>query len=154
LPLQRVEVASLRRLCAAHGCADAIPPQLAAPLLDGMLTGYIDLVFAHDARYHVLDYKTNWLGAARGDYAGAALDAAMRTHHYALQALLYTVALHRYLRQRLPHYDAARDLGDSWYLFLRAVGLAPGLGVWRRRWPPALIQALDDAFAGAQTVPA
>jgi exodeoxyribonuclease V beta subunit len=74
----------------------------------------------------------------------------MAEHHYPLQALLYTLALHRYLRQRLDGYTAERQLGDSWYLFVRALGLAPGLGVWRRRWPVALIEALDDAFAGAQ----
>jgi len=68
--------------------------------------------------------------------------------------LLYTVALHRYLRQRLDGYTAEHQLGDSWYLFVRALGLAPGLGVWRHRWPVALIEALDDAFAGAQEVAA
>jgi exodeoxyribonuclease V beta subunit len=78
----------------------------------------------------------------------------MAEHHYPLQALLYTVALHRYLRQRLDGYTAERQLGDSWYLFARALGLQPdaqpSLGVWRRRWPAALIEALDDAFAGVQ----
>ena len=68
--------------------------------------------------------------------------------HHELQALLYSVALHRYLGQRLDGYTPEQHLGDCWYLFLRAVGLQAGLGVWRRRWPPALIRALDDAFAG------
>ena len=45
-----------------------------------------------------------------------------------------------------------QHLGDSWYLFLRALGLGPGLGVWRRRWPIGLIRALDDAFAGEVAV--
>ncbi len=74
----------------------------------------------------------------------------MAEHHYPLQALLYTVALHRYLAPAMDGYTAERQLGDSCYLFVRAVGLAPGLGVWRRRWPVALIEALDDAFAGIQ----
>jgi exodeoxyribonuclease V beta subunit len=51
-------------------------------------------------------------------------------------------------------YTAERHLGDSWYLFVRALGLAPGLGVWRQRWPTALIEALDDAFAGEREVAA
>jgi exodeoxyribonuclease V beta subunit len=67
-----------------------------------------------------------------------------------LQALIYTVALHRYLRQRMDGYTAERQMGESWYLFVRALGLAPGAGVWRQRWPTALIEALDDAFAGTQ----
>ncbi len=148
-PVRQASLATLRRLCAAHGHADAIPASLDAATLNGMLTGFADLIFAHDGRYHVLDYKTNWLGARLADYHGAALDTAMAAHHYPLQALLYTVALHRYLRQRLDGYTAERHLGDSWYLFVRALGLAPGLGVWRRHWPVALIEALDEAFAGS-----
>ncbi|MCW0203265.1 MAG: UvrD-helicase domain-containing protein [Rhodanobacter thiooxydans] len=149
-PVRQVPLAALRRLCAAHGHADALPASLDATTLNGMLTGFADLIFAHDGRFHVLDYKTNWLGARLGDYQGESLATAMAVHHYPLQALLYTVALHRYLRQRMDGYTAERHLGESWYLFVRALGLAPGVGVWRRRWPAALIEALDDAFAGAE----
>jgi exodeoxyribonuclease V beta subunit len=157
-PVQQVRLARLRQLCVDHGQADAVPASLDATTLNGMLTGFADLIIAWDGRYHVLDYKTNWLGARLDDYQGASLDAAMAEHHYPLQALLYTVALHRYLRQRMDGYTAATHLGDSWYLFVRALGLAPEVqpspGVWRRRWPAALIEALDDAFAGTQAVAA
>jgi len=153
-PVQQVPLARLRALCSAHGQADVVPASLDATTLNGMLTGFADLILEWDGRYHVLDYKTNWLGAHLHDYQGDALDAAMAEHHYPLQALLYTVALHRYLRQRLDGYTAERQLGDSWYLFVRALGLAPGHGVWRQRWPAALIEALDDAFAGVQEVAA
>lgn len=149
-PVRQVSLARLRRLCLAHGQAEVIPPGLDAATLNGMLTGFADLILEWDGRFHVLDYKTNWLGARLSDYRGASLDAAMSEHHYPLQALLYTVALHRYLRQRIDSYTAERYLGDSWYLFVRALGLEPGLGVWRHRWPVRLIEALDDAFAGAQ----
>ena len=149
-PVRQVPLARLRQLCIAHGRPGAVPASLDATTLNGMLTGFADLILAWDGRYHVLDYKTNWLGARLHDYQGHSLDAAMAEHHYPLQALLYTVALHRYLRQRLDGYTAERQLGDSWYLFVRALGLAPGLGVWRQRWPVALIEALDDAFADAQ----
>lgn len=149
-PVRQVPLAQLRRICAAHGHADAVPASLDATTLNGMLTGFADLILAWDGRFHVLDYKTNWLGARLRDYQGDSLEAAMAEHHYPLQALLYTVALHRYLRQRMDGYTAERQLGESWYLFVRALGLAPGLGVWRRRWPAPLIEALDDAFAGAQ----
>ena len=151
-PVQRVAVAQLRQLCIAHGQPDVVPASLDATTLNGMLTGFADLILQWDGRFHVLDYKTNWLGARLHDYTGASLDAAMAEHHYPLQALLYTVALHRYLRQRMDGYTAERHLGDSWYLFVRAIGLEPaerpGLGVWHHRWPTALIKALDDAFAG------
>ena len=147
-PVQHVSLARLRALCAMHGCASVVPSNLQAATLNGMLTGFVDLIFIHAGRYHVLDYKTNRLGERLSDYGPAALNAAMSAHHYDLQALLYTVALHRYLAQRLDGYTPETHLGESWYLFLRAVGLQSGLGVWRRQWPSALIRALDDAFAG------
>ena len=139
---------ALRAHCIAAGCGDVIAPSLTGDTLNGMLTGFADLIFRHGERYHVLDYKTNWLGNRLADYGLASLDTAMAEHHYALQALIYTVALHRYLRGRLDGYSPERHLGDSVYLFVRAVGLAPGAGVWRRRWPVPLIEAVDRAFAG------
>lgn len=149
-PVQQVPLARLRQLCIAHEQPDVVPASLDATTLNGMLTGFADLIIEWDGRFHVLDYKTNWLGARLHDYQGASLGTAMAEHHYPLQALLYTVALHRYLRQRMDGYTAEHQLGDSWYLFVRALGLSPGLGVWRHRWPVALIEAMDDAFAGVQ----
>ncbi len=147
-PVDAVSIDDLRDICVKHGVGDAISPALSSRTLSGMLTGFADLIFAHDGRYHVLDYKTNWLGNRLRDYDATPLDAAMSQHHYPLQALIYTVALHRYLRGRLDGYTAKSHLGDSWYLFVRALGLADASGVWRRRWPSALIEALDAAFSG------
>ena len=65
---------------------------------------------------------------------------------YRFQALLYTLAVHRYLRQR--GLDPARALGECWYLFIRGVGLGPGLGVWRHRFDSGLVAAVDEVFAG------
>ena len=147
-PVDAVSLADLRDMCARHGFGDAVSPSLSTAKLNGMLTGFADLVFVHGDRYHVLDYKTNWLGNRLQDYETAQLDTAMIEHHYPLQALIYTVALHRYLRGRLDGYTPERHLGESWYLFVRAVGLGENRGVWRRRWSAELIEALDDAFAG------
>ena len=68
---------------------------------------------------------------------------------YRFQALLYTVALQRYLRQRLPDYRREVHLGDAWYLFLRAVGtdaMHPDNGVWRHRFEGGLLDAVDAAL--------
>ena len=46
---------------------------------------------------------------------------AMLHAHYPLQALLYGVALHRYLRWRQPGYDPERHLGGVLYLFVRGM---------------------------------
>ena len=137
---------ALRAACAAHGEAGLVPP-LAWGELRGLMTGKIDLVFEHHGRVHVLDYKGNWLGERLGDYRGAALAQAMDQHHYRLQALLYTVAVHRYLGQRLAGYSPERHLGEAIYLFVRAAGLADGAGVWTQAFDPALVRAVDAVFA-------
>ena len=112
------------------------------------MTGKIDLLFRHQGRIHVLDYKGNFLGTRIGDYLGPALQDAMDHAHYRFQALLYTVALERHLRMRLRDYDRARHLGDAWYLFVRGVGLAPGAGIWRHRFADGLLDAVDAALPG------
>lgn len=140
----------LHALLNLHGFGDWWPRMQQAQTLRGMMKGFMDLVFEWDGRFHVLDYKTNWLGERLSDYGAASLDAAMQEHHYGLQALIYTVALHRYLANRIAHYDPQRHLGDSWYLFVRAVGLAPDAGVWRERFPQALVDGLDALFNGEE----
>jgi exodeoxyribonuclease V beta subunit len=129
----------------------------------GYLTGSLDLVIRlADGRFAVLDYKTNWLGEpgeplTSFHYRPAALVAEMYRHHYALQALLYTVALHRFLRWRLRDYDPDSHLAGVAYLFVRGMtgsgglgfggaadGSAPGVFAWRP--PPGLAGALSDAL--------
>ncbi len=121
LPMGRLDPQGLQTLLAAHG--EAVP-RLGFPALQGFLKGYIDLVFAHEGRYYVLDWKSNHLGWSPGDYGPAAMDSAMLEHGYRLQARLYLLALHRFLAFRLPGYDPARHLGGACYLFVR--GVRPG----------------------------
>ena len=140
---------ALRRACAEHGEPGLVPP-LAFGELRGLMTGKIDLVFEHAGRVHVLDYKGNWLGDRLADYQGAALVQAMDHHHYRLQALLYTVAVHRYLGQRLAGYSPETHLGEAIYLFVRAAGHAPGAGVWTQAFDPALVRAVDAVFSAKE----
>jgi exodeoxyribonuclease V beta subunit len=146
LPVRKLEPARLQALMSAHG---EPLPQLAAETLSGYLKGYIDLVFAHMGRYYVLDWKSNHLGFCREDYAAPALKRAMTAHAYPLQARLYLLALHRYLKFRLPDYDPARHLGGACYLFLRAMRpdwqrqtAAPGVVLLKPEWPQ--LQALEQ----------
>jgi exodeoxyribonuclease V beta subunit len=69
-----------------------------------MLKGFIDLVFRHEGRYYLLDYKSNWLGESSEAYTQQAMASAMQMHRYDLQYQLYTLALHRYLRHRIADY--------------------------------------------------
>ena len=76
--------------------------------LRGYLSGSIDAVLRlPDQRYLVVDYKTNYLGDNAADYGPARMAEAMLHSDYPLQALLYTVVLHRFLRWRVPSYDPA-----------------------------------------------
>ena len=140
-------------------------PMLRDQPLRGYLTGSLDLVVrvgGRDApRYVVVDHKTNRLGPpdeplTAWHYRRSALDDAVLQAHYPLQAMLYTVALHRFLRWRQPGYDPGTHLGGVAYLFLRGMlgpsvapradGFVPGVWTWR---PPApLVLALSDLLAG------
>jgi exodeoxyribonuclease V beta subunit len=135
-------------IAAAHGVAVV---ELSRERLDGYLSGFIDLVFRHRGRWYVADYKSNWLGADAGAYGADAVSEAMAEGDYHLQYLLYTVALHRWLRSRDPAYDYDAHFGGTLYLFLR--GMHPqwgGSGVFASKPPRALIEALDDCLGAVK----
>jgi exodeoxyribonuclease V beta subunit len=156
--------ALLRDHLAAEDPLFAYADRLADPALEGVLRGYLtgslDLVVRvrdpEGDRFAILDYKTNWL-APPGEPPSAwhhrpsALAAAMRAAHYPLQALLYAVALHRYLRWRMPIGRPGGQLAAVLYLFVRGmsgpdtprVGGSP-CGVFGWRPPPGLVAALSD----------
>jgi exodeoxyribonuclease V beta subunit len=139
-------------------------PRLRDPALErtlrGYLTGSLDLVFRmRDDRFVLADYKTNRLGApgealSAWHYRPEALQAEMVAAHYPLQALLYEVALHRYLRWRLAgRYDPDRHLGGVLYLFVRGMSASEQAdvdgqpcGVWSWRAPAGLVESLSDLF--------
>ena len=123
LPSHRFDAHALNDALAAGGYS---LPRLDFAPLRGFLKGFIDLVFEHDGRFFVLDWKSNHLGDTPAHYGQAGMAAAMRDQGYHLQYLLYLVALDRYLRHRLAGYDPARHLGGAVYLFVR--GVRPG---WR-----------------------
>src|SRR5690606_9861503 len=133
--------------------------------LRGYLTGSIDAVLRvrgddGEPRYLVVDYKTNRLGSfeeplTAWHYRPDAMAEAMRQAHYPLQLLLYSAALHRYLRWRQRGYDPARHLGGALYLFVRGMcgphtpvadGTPYGVMAWR---PPAgLVVDLSALLSG------
>jgi exodeoxyribonuclease V beta subunit len=161
LPLDAIGTALAEHLPAGDplaGYAARLDDPALRRSLRGFVTGSIDLVARAGGRFAVVDYKTNWLGAPGEELTAwqhrpAALAAEMERGHYALQALLYTVALHRYLRWRLPGYHPERHLAGVLYLFLRGmagpatpvVGGTP-CGVFAWRPPGALVVALSDVL--------
>ncbi|MCH9667149.1 MAG: exodeoxyribonuclease V subunit beta [Actinomycetia bacterium] len=131
--------------------------------LRGYLSGSVDAVLRIGERYLVVDYKTNWLGTTApltaADYQQPRLADAMLHSDYPLQALLYSVVLHRFLRWRLPGYDPDTHLGGVLYLFLRGMcgpdtprvdGDPAGVFGWHP--PTTLVQALSNLLhEGRQT---
>lgn len=137
---------------------------LGSQSLRGYLSGSVDAVLripvASGHRYLVVDYKTNWLGdretpLTAADYGPARMAEAMLHSDYPLQALLYSVVLHRFLRWRQPGYDPDRHLAGVLYLFLRGMcgertpvldGHPSGVFGWRP--PPALVVEMSDLLDG------
>lgn len=135
-------------------------PVLGGQSLRGYLTGSVDAVLripdGAGHRYVVVDYKTNWLGdperpLTSADYDRPRLAEAMLHSDYPLQALLYSVVLHRFLRWRVADYDPARHLGGVLYLFVRGMcgadtplvdGHPSGVFSWRP--PSSLVAGLSD----------
>ncbi|WNY85878.1 exodeoxyribonuclease V subunit beta [Leclercia adecarboxylata] len=129
----------------SRGC-----PPLDFRQVRGMLKGFIDLVFRHNGRYYLLDYKSNWLGENSEAYTPQAMARAMQSHRYDLQYQLYTLALHRYLRHRIADYDYQHHFGGVIYLFLRGVdGSSPGAGCFATRADEALIEQMDSLFSAS-----
>ena len=137
-------------------------PALGGQSLRGYLTGSVDVVLRLPGpRYVIVDYKTNWLGGHDAPltahaYRPEALAEAMVHSDYPLQALLYAVVLHRYLRWRQPGYDPSVHLGGVVYLYLRGMcgpqtPLVDGepCGVFAWQPPAALVEDLSDLLDGA-----
>ncbi len=114
----------------------------------GLMNGYIDLTFEYGEKIYLLDYKSNHLGKTIEDYQPRALEDSIREHYYDLQYHLYTVALHRYLRQRIGEsYSYEAHFGGAFYLFLRGIRDDKGSsGVFFDRPERDVVLALDRYF--------
>jgi exodeoxyribonuclease V beta subunit len=164
-----VEVASLlsRHLASDDPLADYPERLRSAGMttepLRGFLTGSIDAAIRVGDRVVVVDYKTNRLAPhgeplVLGHYTASMMAEAMMASHYPLQALLYSVAMHRFLRWRWPTYDPERQLGGIAYLFVRGMagadtpvvdGMRTGVFAWHP--PSRLVTELSDLLAGGAT---
>lgn len=115
--------------------------------IEGFMRGFIDLVFCHDDKYYLLDWKTNNLGNTYADYEVSHLAQNMAAALYNLQYYIYTVALHKYLENRIPDYAYDTHFGGVFYLFVRGIHPEhPGSGVFYDRPPKDLVEALCNLF--------
>ncbi|CAM3686272.1 UvrD-helicase domain-containing protein [Smaragdicoccus niigatensis] len=162
LPLQGGSIAAIADLFARHAdgplanYADQLRTVESNPLR-GFLTGSIDAVIRTPAgKFLVVDYKTNRIGSGEltiDDYAPGPMATAMMQSHYPLQAILYCVALHRYLRWRLPGYSAQEHLAGVQYHFVRGM-IGPetpaGHGVFEWHPPARMVEELSELLGGVR----
>jgi len=117
---------------------------LKGPSIYGMLTGAIDLVFSHDGKYYLADYKSNHLGSDFDAYTEDALALNNDKKAYTLQYLIYSLALHLHLSERIENYHYAEHFGGVFYLYMR--GMHPehkGKGVFNHLPEKHVIDALS-----------
>ncbi|KOO14230.1 exodeoxyribonuclease V subunit beta [Vibrio xuii] len=141
LPIEVLAAPALNRVIQRHDTLSAKAGDLGFHTVQGMLKGFIDLVFEHQGKYYVLDWKSNHLGDDVSNYHGQALNGAMADHRYDLQYQIYALALHRFLRSRIANYDYEQHFGGVYYLFLRGMDGASDHGIFSAK--PSL-EFLDD----------
>jgi exodeoxyribonuclease V beta subunit len=153
-PVADLKVNSLQRALASYLGSDPALSEVIKRLkfydLTGFMKGFIDLVFEHNGKFYVIDYKSNYLGSSAANYQQPQLEQAMLAHVYPLQYLIYTLALHRYLQLRLPDYDPHQHLGGVKYLFLRGMKAEwQKAGIYSQQVDADLLMALDSFMAGS-----
>ncbi len=149
LPLSLMKVEDLKQILLKYLAKEesqvisSAIKKLSFQQVKGYLKGYIDLIFEHQGRYYVADYKSNTLE----NYKTESLLEAIAHSHYYLQYLLYSVALHRYLKQRLKNYQYKIHFGGVYYLFIRGMSKEnQGAGIFYDLPSVELINALDHLF--------
>jgi len=147
ISIREVKASEIDAVIREHTLGGAGRPALGDNDLNGMIKGYIDLVFVHGGRYWVMDYKSNRLGDRASDYGPEALREAVIAKRYDAQYALYLLALHRLLQARLGEdYDYDRHIGGAACLFLRGID-HPGAGLHAERPDRALVESLDALFS-------
>lgn len=151
-PMQAMQLESLSTCLQIHrGDDDTQTMKLPEKeQLDGMMRGFIDLICEHNGRFYVVDYKSTHLGDQFENYHWEALKNNIQQHFYDLQYLIYSLALHRYLRSRIVDYDPGQSFGGVYYLYLRAMSAENNrpYGIFHTPIEVSLLDQLDKVFQG------
>ncbi len=115
-------------------------------LMQDDFKGFIDLIFEHEGKFYVADYKSNFLGFDDQDYAPGLLVAAMQSHDYDLQYLIYVAAVSRYLKTRIADFDYERHIGGVFYFFLRGINEKNDNGIYFAKPSRQQIEQVDALF--------
>ncbi len=141
----QVDTRALDRLVSTYILPGRPRPAASGVTFNGMLKGFVDLVFEYQGRYYVMDYKSNVLGPDSRWYSRPQMEARILEKRYDLQYAIYLLALHRLLKARLPDYRYHTHMGGVLYYFLRGVD-APGAGVFADLPDERMVDGMDQLF--------
>ena len=114
---------------------------------DGFINGFMDLVFRHDGRYYIVDWKSNRLGGDENSFTADGIRHEMARHGYFFQYLLYSVVLHRFLKETMgERYSWENNFGGVRYYFLRGIASGGTAPVFEDRPSEALLDRLSSAL--------
>ena len=115
----------------------------------GYMSGEIDLFFRYNNRYFVLDWKSNHLGADFNNYSPEKIEEDMYKHYYLLQAHIYSLAAHLFLKQNMANYDYDTHFGGFIYVYTRGVDAA-GNGIYSNKPPKILIEKMEQLIVSGK----
>ncbi len=119
--------------------------------LRGFVNGFIDLVFESNGRYYIIDWKSNDLGSSLNDYDISGMAQSMYESYYYLQSAIYLLALHKYLKNRLPDYDFEKHIGGAFYLYVRGIkNDFADTGIFPIRPKLKTLELLENIFEAGQ----
>jgi exodeoxyribonuclease V beta subunit len=153
-PLQRITPENLTKIFADHGGPE-IPGEFPERMGDlnflparGFMKGFIDLIFQFQERFYIVDWKSNFLGNRVEDYNHGKMAGEMEENLYLLQSNLYVLALHQYLKNRMPKYRYTQHFGGVFYIFLRGVDPQVGgeFGIYKDFPKEELVEALSRSL--------
>jgi exodeoxyribonuclease V beta subunit len=153
-PLNAITPQTLQSIFRRHGRIDAkgdFPGRLEKLVFNpaaGFMKGYIDLVFQHQGRFYLVDWKSNYLGPTIDAYCQDALHQTMQENYYILQYHLYVLALSQYLRLRDSGFRYESDFNGVFYIFIRGIDSRrdPEFGIFYDLPKPELVNALGKAL--------
>jgi len=153
-PLQNLSRTALKQIFNAFSDQDVLRgfpekmERLTFSPVKGLMKGYLDVLFQHEDRFFIVDWKSNFLGPTLEDYQKNLLNEEMQKAFYVLQYHLYVLAIHLHLQTKLPGYVYERDFGGAFYIFLRGVDATrgSGFGIFEDRPDIRLVDALGKAL--------
>ncbi len=145
-PIKDTSRQALGAVLQHHRMSNVFPQLPDGAQLKGMMHGFIDLVFEWQGRYFIADYKSTYLGDSYERYEHQSLSQNIQDNYYDLQYLIYSLALHRYLKQRVKGYTPQLHFGGVYYLYLRGMNLTEQTGIYFSAIDEDLLNRLDEVF--------